>query len=95
VDTPAIDGFWVRFDTDKPANGYVEYGPKGSFGSKTDPEKDKDGKLIYPITAHAIMVKSLQKNTEYQYRIVAQNLDGVAATSETNYAKTADDAVGQ
>lgn len=90
VDTPALDGFWVRFDTDKPANCYVEYGPKGgTLSNKTDVEKDNDGNPIYPVTSHAIAVKNLTQNTEYQFRVVATNLDGVSATSETRDVKTA------
>ena len=90
VDMPALDGFWVRFDTDKPANCYVEYGTKGgALTNKTEAEKDKDGKAIYPITSHAILLSKLTKNTEYQYRVVAKNLDGISATSETRDVKTA------
>jgi flagellar basal body-associated protein FliL len=92
VDMPAIDGFWVKFDTDKPSNCYIEYGTKGgALSSKTEAEKDKDGKAIYPITSHAIALKSLAKNTEYQYRIVAKTLDGAEGKSEAQDAKTAND----
>jgi len=89
IDPPALNGFWVRFDTDKPANCYVEYGPKGSsLSNKTDPEKDSKGALIYPITSHAISVANLTQNTEYQYRVVAKILSGTETKSETQDAKT-------
>lgn len=90
VDTPALDGFIIRWTTDVPASSQVEYGPKGSFGNKTDIVKDTDGKTLYPIL-HAVVVSGLEKATDYQYRVISTTPDGGTAMSDINYVKTASD----
>jgi len=89
--TPFLDGFIVNWTTDKNASSQVEYGPKGSFTGKTEIEKDATtNQILYPIL-HAVIVKGLNKNTEYQYRVISKSVDGVEAMSDTNYVTTASD----
>jgi hypothetical protein len=85
-----INEFWIMFDTDTPTNCYIEYGPRGSFAIRTDSEKDTSGRLIYPVTGHGLALKNLYKNTEYQYRIIARNKDGLTGTSTTYYYSVPD-----
>jgi hypothetical protein len=90
VDTPALDGFIVRWDTDVPASSQVEYGPKGSFTNKTAVVTDNaTGQILYPIVNHAVVVSGLSADTDYQYHVISVTPDGGTATSATNYATTA------
>ena len=95
IDTPALDGFIVRWSTDVPASSQVEYGPKGSFTGKTDVVTDNNtGQVLYPAgPTHAVVVKGLQEGTEYQYRVISTTPDGGTAMSDTNFATTASNAV--
>ena len=92
VDTPALDGFIVRWKTDVMASSQVEYGVKGSFSSKTDVVTDNvTGKILYPF-AHAVVVSGLSEGTDYQYRVISVTPAGGTATSDVQYATTASNA---
>ncbi len=89
VDTPALDGFIVRWKTNLMASSQVEYGPKGSYTNKTPVVTDNiSGQVLYPFD-HAVVIQGLTQATDYQYRVISATPDGGQATSDVNYAKTA------
>lgn len=94
VDTPALDGFIVRWATDVPASSQVEYGPKGSYTSKTDVVTDNTtGNILYPTgPTHAVVVTGLTAGTDYQYRVISVTPAGGTATSDVQYVTTATNA---
>ncbi|MGA2367150.1 MAG: fibronectin type III domain-containing protein [Dehalococcoidia bacterium] len=94
VDTPGLDGFIVRWATDVPSSSQVEYGPKGSFTSKTDVVTDNTtGQVLYPSgPTHAVVVKGLTEGTDYQYRVISVTPSGGTGTSDVNYVSTATNA---
>jgi hypothetical protein len=96
VDTPALDGFIVRWTTNVMASSQVEYGPKGSYTSKTDVVTDNTtGKILYPFS-HAVVVNGLTQGTDYQYRVISVTPAGGEAESDVQYVSTASNAaIGQ
>jgi len=91
VGTPALDGFIVSWWTDPGASSQVEYGPEGTFTGKTDIEKDaQTSQTLYPFF-HSVIVKGLNQNTKYQYRVLSKTPDGVEAVSAINTVTTATD----
>jgi hypothetical protein len=92
VDTPSLDGFIVRWTTDVIASSQVEYGPKGSFTSKTDVVTDNvTNKILYPFS-HAVVVTGLTAGTNYQYHVISVTPAGGTATSDVQYVTTATNA---
>jgi len=83
-----VDGFCVTWDTDQFSSSQVEYGPKGSFTSKTEATDQPSSTSAGVMTSHGVCVKGLQANTEYQYRCISTNKDGLTGMSETNYVTT-------
>ena len=79
-----VDGFCVMWDTDQFSDSLVEYGPKGGTAFPNKTELDKN--LV--LTSHGVCVKGLSAKTDYQYRVVSTNKDGLKGTSETNFVST-------
>lgn len=82
------DGFNVTWDTDQLSSSQVEYGPKGSYTGKTDIELDPTTGKSLGTTSHGVTVKGLSASTDYQYRVISKNKDGLESPSDVNYVST-------
>lgn len=71
----------IRWETDKPATGQVEYGTTDAYGS-TSP---LDEKLAM---SHSIILDGLESNTTYYFRVKSKDSSGNEATSETDQTFT-------
>jgi len=84
VSSKAIKEVGILWKTDKPSSSQVEWGPKGSFGNKTeikdDPVTDKN---TAGVVTHGVVVKGLTGDTEYQYRVLSHTAGSVDAVSAT------------
>ncbi len=80
-----VDGFSVMWDTDQPSDSVVEYGPKGG---STFPNKSEVWDKGLVMTSHGVVVKGLTANTEYQYRCISTNKDGLTGMSDIMYVTT-------
>lgn len=87
VSQSAVDGFCVTWDTDQFSSSQVEYGPKGSFGSKTD-AVDVPSSSSMGVMTHGVCVSKLQAKTDYQYRVISKNKDGLESMSDVMYVTT-------
>ncbi len=88
ISSKAIKEIAIFWKTDKPSSSQVEWGPKGSFGNKTEIQDDPVGGKSLGTVGHGVIVKGLTGNTEYQYRVISHNKDGVEAISDTNPVTT-------
>lgn len=88
ITATGVDGFCVTWDTDQFSSSQVEYGPKGSFTSKTEVTDQPSSTSAGVMTAHGVCIKGLQAGTEYQYRCISTNKDGLTGMSEINYVTT-------
>jgi len=88
VTATGVDGFCVTWDTDQFSSSQVEYGPEGSFTSKTEVIDQPSSTNLGVMTSHGVCVKGLQANTKYQYRCISTNKDGLTGMSGTNYVTT-------
>jgi hypothetical protein len=84
ISAKAITQAGILWKTDKPSSSQVEWGPKGSFGNKTEIQDDPVGGKLLGVVDHGVIVTGLKANTEYQYRVISHNKDGVEAISDTN-----------
>lgn len=63
----------VRWTTERPTIGYVEYGPTEDFGEETPIEVD-------PSRRHSVNLLGLRSDTEYHYRVVIWDGDQAGAS---------------
>jgi hypothetical protein len=87
ISATGTDGFCVTWGTDDNSSSQVEYGPKGSSTSKTD-VTDAPSKTSMGVVAHGVCIKGLSASTEYQYRVISKNKDGLETISDVNYVST-------
>lgn len=80
-----VDGFSVMWDTDQPSDSMVEYGPKDG---STFPYRSEVWDKGLVMTSHGVVVKGLTPDTEYQYRCISTNKDGLTGMSDIMYVKT-------
>ena len=89
VPTAAITEVAIRWMTDKPSSTQVEWGPKGSFGNKTEMKDDPvTDKTTAGVVDHMVIVKGLTGDTEYQYRVLSHTNGSADAVSATNTVTT-------
>lgn len=88
ITATGVDGFCVTWDTDQFSSSQVEYGPKGSYTSKTDVTDTPSSTSMGIMTSHGACVSGLSANTEYQYRVISKNKDGLEGMSDVNYVTT-------
>jgi hypothetical protein len=88
VTTKAIKEVGIVWKTDKPSSSQVEWGPKGSFGNKTEVTDDPASGTTIGAVDHGVIVKNLTGNTEYQYRVLSHTSGSADAISDTNYFTT-------
>ena len=84
VTSKAIKEVGIVWKTDKPSSTQVEWGPKGSFGNKTEISDDPVSGTSIVVTDHGVIVKGLTGNTEYQYRVISHTNGSADAVSDTN-----------
>jgi len=84
ITSKAIKEVAIFWKTDKPSSSQVEWGPKGSFGNKTEIQDDPVSGTSIGVTDHGVIVKGLTGNTEYQYRALSHTNGSVDAVSATN-----------
>jgi hypothetical protein len=84
VTTKAIKEVGIVWKTDKPSSTQVEWGPKGSFGNKTELQDDPVSGTSIGVTDHGVIVKGLTGSTDYQYRVLSHTNGSVDAVSATN-----------
>ena len=72
----------ITWQTSKPAAGTVEWGPAGSYDTKT---AAKDGEN----RSHAVVITGLKPKTAYQYRVIAVDSCGNEAVSDGQNLTTA------
>jgi len=84
VTSKAIKEVGIVWKTDKPSSTQVEWGPKGSFGNKTEISDDPVSGTSIGVTDHGVIVKGLTGNTEYQYRVISHTNGSADAVSDTN-----------
>jgi len=89
ITSKAIKEVAIFWKTDKPSSSQVEWGPKGSFGNKTEIQDDPVSGTSIGAVDHGVIVKGLTGNTEYQYRVLSHTKDSVDAVSATNTVTTA------
>jgi hypothetical protein len=88
VTSKAIKEAGIMWKTDKPSSSQVEWGPKGSFGNKTEITDDPASGTSIGLVDHGVIVKGLTANTEYQYRVLSHTNGSADAISDTNYFTT-------
>ena len=88
VTSKAIKEAGIMWKTDKPSSSQVEWGPKGSFGNKTEIADDPASGTTIGAVDHGVIVKGLTANTEYQYRVLSHTNGSADAISDTNYFTT-------
>jgi hypothetical protein len=84
VTTKAIKEAGIVWKTDKPSSSQVEYGPKGSFGNKSEITDDPVSGTTLGAVDHGVIIKGLTGNTEYQYRVLSHTNGSADAVSATN-----------
>ena len=84
ITSKAIKEVAIFWKTDKPSSSQVEWGPKGSFGNKTEIQDDPVGGTSIGVTDHGVIVKGLTGSTDYQYRVLSHTNGSVDAVSSTN-----------
>ena len=83
VSSKAIKEVGILWKTDKPSSSQVEWGPKGSFGNKTEIADDPVSGTTIGAVDHGVVVKGLTGDTEYQYRVLSHTAGSVDAVSAT------------
>ncbi len=84
VTSKAIQEVAIRWATDKPSSSQVEWGPKGSFGNKSEITDDPVSGTTIGTVDHGVIIKGLTGNTEYQYRVISHTNGSTDAVSDTN-----------
>jgi hypothetical protein len=84
VTSKAIKEVGIVWKTDKPSSTQIEWGPKGSFGNKTEIQDDPVSGTSIGVTDHGVILKGLTGNTEYQYRVLSHTNGSADAVSATN-----------
>jgi hypothetical protein len=84
VTSKAIKEVGIVWKTDKPSSTQVEWGPKGSFGNKTEIKDDPATGTSIGTVDHGVIVSGLTGNTEYQYRVISHTSGSADAISDTN-----------
>ena len=88
VTSKAIKEAGIVWKTDKPSSSQVEWGPKGSFGNKSEITDDPASGTTIGAVDHGVIIKGLTANTEYQYRVLSHTNGSADAVSATNYFTT-------
>ena len=88
ITSKAIQEAGIVWKTNKPSSSQVEWGPKGSFGNKTDMADDPTTGTTIGTVDHGVIVKGLTGNTDYQYRVLSHTDGSVDAISDVNYFTT-------
>jgi hypothetical protein len=88
VTSTAIKEVAIFWKTDKPSSSQVEWGPKGSFGNKTEIQDDPVSGTSIGVTDHGVIIKGLTGSTDYQYRALSHTNGSVDAVSATNEFST-------
>jgi hypothetical protein len=88
VTSKAIKEVGIIWKTDKPSSTQVEWGPKGSFGNKTEIKDDPATGTSIGTVDHGVIVSGLTGNTEYQYRVISHTSGSADAISDTNTFST-------
>ena len=88
VTTKAIKEAGIVWKTDKPSSSQVEYGPKGSFGNKSEITDDPVSGTTIGAVDHGVIIKGLTGSTDYQYRVLSHTNGSTDAVSDTNYFST-------
>ncbi len=75
----------IGFETNLPANAFIEYGPTAQYGQRTAPQER-------PFFLHVLYLRDLEPGQTYHYRLVASDGRGQPITSEdrTFTTRTAD-----
>ena len=73
--SPTDQNITIKWVTDLPATGKIEYGSDTSYGQ----ESSTDSNLS---TNHCIVLTGLSANTTYHYRVISQDGSGNGGTSE-------------
>jgi hypothetical protein len=79
--TKAIKEVAILWKSDQLSSSQVEWGPFGSFTTKTTIEMDPTSGNSIGTTDHGVIIKGLQANTKYQYRVISKNKDGLETVS--------------
>jgi len=88
VTSKALKEVGIVWKTDKTSSSQVEWGPKGSFGNKTEITDDPASGTSIGLVDHGVIVKGLTSNTEYQYRVLSHTNGSADAMSDTYYFTT-------
>lgn len=88
ITATGVDGFCVTWDTNQFSSSQVEYGPKGSYSGKTEVIDTPSATSQGIMTSHGVCVKGLAAKTDYQYRVISKNKDGLEGMSDANYVST-------
>jgi len=83
VSAKAVTEVGILWKTDKPSSSQVEWGPKGSFGNKTEIQDDPVSGTSIGTVTHGVKITGLTGNTEYQYRVLSHTDGSVDAVSAT------------
>ena len=84
VSSKAIKEAGILWKTDKLSSSQVEWGPKGSFGNKTEITEDPASGTSIGTVTHGVKITGLTGNTEYQYRVLSHTNGSADAVSDTN-----------
>ena len=88
VSSKAIKEAGILWQTDKPSSSQVEWGPKGSFGNKTEVADDPVSGASIGTVTHGVKITGLTGSTDYQYRVLSHTNGSADATSDTNFFTT-------
>ena len=78
----------ILWQTDKPSSSQVEWGPKGSFGNKTEVADDPVSGASIGTVTHGVKITGLTGSTDYQYRVLSHTNGSADAASDTNFFTT-------
>jgi hypothetical protein len=76
----------IGWKTDKLASSQVEYGLANTYGTlePAQPADDPSSGKSLGVTDHAVVLKGLQPNTTYHYRVKSKDATGNEAVSDDN-----------
>ncbi len=80
-------GMTIKWETEQPSNGWVEYGP-AEFDAKK-PDLSLKSELSRDVAFHAVQLVGLQPQTEYFYRVACVGHGGDTLHSDVYPFKTA------
>ena len=88
VSSKAIKEAGILWKTDKPSSSQVEWGPKGSFGNKTEVQDDPVSGTSIGAVTHGVKITGLTGSTDYQYRVLSHTNGSADAVSDTEFFTT-------